>query len=643
MVTSFKTQVLKVFRKHSLPRWVVLFIDLGLVFVLFYIAYLLRYNLEPEYVDLGMALEQSMLVMIVYAIFMLIVKSYSGLIRHTTIKDTYNLAVTTTLSLFVLMGISLATRMFNLDNRLNTPISILMIHYVMATTSLFFFRIFIKMFYEFVSENSLPKKNALIFGAGKMGVFVRNIVETDMRSSFRVAGFIDDNKRLQKKKVDGLLVQSPEMALNQEFIEKNSVSVLIAAINKLTPARKKQLYESALHLGLEIFETPSVNKWLNGEFSVKSLRKINLEDLLSRDPIVINLDSIRNGLFGKVILVTGAAGSIGSELARQICTFNVRKLILLDQAETPSFHLENELRCMGSCTYEFVIADVTNRARMEQVFSRYNPDVVFHAAAYKHVPIMEVNPHEALRVNVGGTINMAELSIMHKVGKFVMISTDKAVNPANVMGATKKLCEMVVESHIKHADSATQFVITRFGNVLGSNGSVIPLFRKQIERGGPVTLTHEDIERFFMTIPEACELVLEAGFMGNGGEIFVFDMGKPVKLKDVAIKLIHMAGLKPYTDIEIKVTGLRPGEKMYEELFATGEVLLPTHNPKISIARSTENNHDHIMSVTRELLGSLYNLSDEELIRSLQELVPGYQNENEPKESAKPDLSKVKE
>jgi FlaA1/EpsC-like NDP-sugar epimerase len=356
---------------------------------------------------------------------------------------------------------------------------------------------------------------------------------------------------------------------------------------------------------------------------------VKLEDLLGRDPIRLNMKKIGGELAGKTMLVTGAAGSIGSELVRQLARFKIGNLILVDQAETPMFNLENELRrCYTHFPVKLILADVTNQTRMEQLFENYRPEIVFHAAAYKHVPVLEENPHEAIRVNVGGTRIMTSLAIKYGVRKFVMISTDKAVNPANVMGASKRMCEMIVQHKARNAGNAGQFIVTRFGNVLGSNGSVIPIFRKQIEAGGPVTVTHPQMTRYFMTIPEACQLVLEAGFMGKGGEIFVFDMGKPVKIIDIAGQMIRLSGLVPEKDIKIVYTGLRPGEKLYEELFTERENTKETHHVKIRIASVEEPRNDGVLSKIEDLLSNLYSLSGQQVVEYCSDIVPEFKSTN---------------
>ena len=431
-----------------------------------------------------------------------------------------------------------------------------------------------KIFYEFASSSSNIRKNVLIYGSGEMGILVKRLLEGDPKNQYRIMGFIDDDKKLQGKKVDGYQVFSRKV-LTREFIAENKIKVFIIAINKIASTKKKNVIESMIGFGCEILDTPSFDTWMNGQLEVKNLTKVKLEDLLGRDPIKLDLEKIQNGLTGKTILVTGGAGSIGSEIARQLTRFNTKQLILVDQAETPCFYLGEELKSKyPECNFRIIIGDVTRQEYMDEIFRLYRPEIVFHAAAYKHVPIMEVHPHEAFRVNVGGTKIISDLAIKYHAEKFVIISSDKAVNPTNVMGATKKICELLVHCQSRRKENTTQFITTRFGNVLGSNGSVIPLFNKQIGEGGPITITHPDITRFFMTIPEACQLVLEAGFMGNGGEIYVFDMGEPVKVLDVAINLIRLSGLEPHKDIKIKYIGLRPGEKLFEELFSVDEPMI---------------------------------------------------------------------
>jgi FlaA1/EpsC-like NDP-sugar epimerase len=590
---------------------------------------MLRYNFETYSFDITTSFRQAWLVLFVYTMFMLAFKSYAGMIRHTTIADTYKIILTGFCSFTVLVPLTLLSRSYGWNPVFDIPISILLIHSGAVTIMLFFFRVGVKVFYEFASSSSAGKKNVIIYGSGEMGIIVRRVIEADNNSQYRVKYYIDDDKKLQGKKVNGYKVYSRRV-LTKEFLEKEDIKAFIIAINKISPSRKKEVIESVIDLGCEILDTPSFDTWFNGQLEIKNLKKVEFEDLLGRDPITLDLQKIQDGLKGKTILVTGAAGSIGSEIARQLFRFETEQLILLDQAETPAFYLGEELKNKKTdCNYKIVIGDVTNREIMERIFREYKPDVVFHAAAYKHVPMMETHPHEAFRVNVGGTKMVSELAIKYDVEKFVMISSDKAVNPTNVMGATKKICELLVHTLSKRPETKTQFITTRFGNVLGSNGSVIPLFNKQIAEGGPVTITHPGITRFFMTIPEACQLVLEAGFMGNGGQIFVFDMGEPVKVLDVAINLIRLSGLEPHKDIKIKFVGLRPGEKLYEELFSGDEPMIPTHHPKISIAQIPENDLELIYNRITLVLSSLYSLSQGKIIEEMKEIVPGYSSKLE--------------
>ncbi len=629
MIDKIKSRAILIFRKHSLPRWMVLLIDMGIVYCSFFIAYLLRYNFEMYLFDISNMYRQTLIVLSVYTIFMLIFKSYSGMIRHTTITDTYKIIFTNFASLIILFPLTLLSREYGWNPVFNIPLSILLIHSGAVLIILFFFRVFIKIFYEFASSTPFNKKNVIIYGSGEMGLVVKRVIEGDYKSQYQVKYFIDDDRKIQGKKVNGYKV-FPRHILTKEFIEKEEITAFIIAINKIAPARKKEIIESVIGLGCEILETPSFDSWFNGQLEIKNLKKVELEDLLGREPISLNLEKIQKGLKGKTILVTGAAGSIGSEIARQLMRFETKRLILLDQAETPAFYLGEELKSKKSgCNYKIVIGDVTRLEIMDQVFKEYKPEVVFHAAAYKHVPMMEVNPHEAFRVNVGGTKMVSELAIKYQAEKFVMISSDKAVNPTNVMGATKKICELLVHALSRRKEIKTQFITTRFGNVLGSNGSVIPLFNKQISDGGPITITHPDITRFFMTIPEACQLVLEAGFMGNGGQIFVFDMGEPVKVLDVAFNLIRLSGLEPHKDIKIKFVGLRPGEKLYEELFSKDEPLVSTHHPKISIARIPDIDLETVYTRVEIILNCLYNLSQRKIIEEMKEIVPGYKSKME--------------
>ncbi|HBZ20503.1 MAG TPA: polysaccharide biosynthesis protein [Bacteroidales bacterium] len=624
---ALRSKTSEFFHKYSVPRWMLLIHDTIAVFVTFIIAYLLRYNLIPDNFQINQAIIHGLIALFVYTVFMLTFRSYAGLIRHTTLTDVTLVFVSTTVSAVVLVLISYGEQFFNLSEDLVIPVAILLIHYVLITVFLFFMRISVKMLFRFATHSSKSSTNrVIIYGAGEMGFIVKRVLLSDPRGGFAVAGFIDDNKQLQGKKINGIQVFDSEV-LSSGFIIRHKIQTLILAIRNLPSSKKSEIIKKAIDFGVEVLETPAIEKWLNGQLEVKQLQKVQLEDLLGRDPIRLDLDIIRKGLAKKTILVTGAAGSIGSEIVRQLSRFSTHNIILIDQAETPMFHLENELRkSYTHVKFKSQLADVTNPDKMELIFQKYHPEIVFHAAAYKHVPLMEENPHEALRVNVGGTRVMIELSVKYDVKKFVMISSDKSVNPTNIMGASKRVCEMLVQTKAMKEGVKTQFVITRFGNVLGSNGSVIPLFKKQIEEGGPVTVTHPDIMRYFMTIPEACQLVLEAGFMGKGGEIFVFDMGKPVKIADLAINMIRLSGLEPEKDIKIEYTGLRQGEKLFEELLSNTEEIIPTHHEKIKVAKVDKNDYKTEVLKVIASLKNIYGLSEQDVFEFFEMLVPEYKS-----------------
>jgi FlaA1/EpsC-like NDP-sugar epimerase len=628
LILRLQAKVRRLYSRYSIPRGLVFALDNLAVFLVFIFAYLLRFNFELSGFEMAHALHQAILVLAIYMIASLLIRSYAGVIRYTTIEDIIKVFLSATWSFAVLLLITLLSRWIYRDENLVIPLSILIIHYISITLLLIFVRINIKLLYHMVTSTLREKKNVLVFGAGAMGIIVKRVIQSDEQCKYRIAAFLDDNKNLHGKHLDGIPVYNPNI-LTQSFVSKHQFDGLIFAIRHMPAQKKSQVLANALNLGLEVLEPPSVDTWLNGDFKIRDLKKVPLEALLGRDPIRLSMRKIELDLKGKVILVTGAAGSIGSEIVRQLTRFSVGNLILVDQAETPMFILENDLKKdFGHCQMQFILSDITNRERMELLFRYYHPDIVFHAAAYKHVPLMEENPHEAIRVNVGGTRLLSGLAMKYSVKKFVMISTDKAVNPTNVMGASKRMCEMIVQHRAYEQTNSTKFIITRFGNVLGSNGSVIPIFRKQIEVGGPVTVTHPDMTRYFMTIPEACQLVLEAGCMAKGGEIFVFDMGKPVRISELATQMIKFSGLVPEKDIKIVFTGLRPGEKLYEELFTDWEITCPTHHPKIRIAKIEKVRRVDTMSRMEHLLNILYSLSRDELVELLSDFVPEYSTAN---------------
>jgi FlaA1/EpsC-like NDP-sugar epimerase len=622
-----KAQIL--FSRYSLPKWMLFVTDNLAVFLVFLLAYLLRFNFDIATINHSIAIYHGLIALFVYAVFSLIFRSYSGLLRHTTLTDISLVFIVTTLSSASLLLITLGTRSFSWDYHLEIPISIILIHYVTITVVLFFERVTVKVIFRFATSSLQNTRNVLIYGAGDLGFVVKRVIMSDPKYGFYVKGFIDNDKNLYGKKINGIPVYDIS-AISADFVLKNKIESLILAEKNITLDEKSRIIRSAIKMGIEVLETPEVDKWLNGQLNTRQFQRVKLEDLLGRDPIKLNMDKIKEGLNQKTILITGAAGSIGSEIVRQLARFNSKKVILIDQAETPMFYLERELRDKFiDLNFQLLLTDVTNIEKMEQVFDEFRPDIVFHAAAYKHVSLMEENPHEAIRINVGGTRILTELAAKYGVGKFVMISTDKSVNPTSVMGASKRICEKVVQSIAQVEGRETQFIVTRFGNVLGSNGSVIPVFSKQIQNGGPVTVTHPDVYRYFMTIPEACQLVLEAGFMGQGGEIFVFDMGDPVRIADLANNMILLSGLVPGKDIKVVYTGLRPGEKLFEELLTDKEKTLPTHHPKIKKANLEKFDGAAVLSKVDKLRGNLYILSKQEVITAMKELVPEYMCSNE--------------
>jgi FlaA1/EpsC-like NDP-sugar epimerase len=629
ILNFIQNRVTPVIRNHYFPRWIIFSMDNLIVFVTFILAYLLRFNFKTSDFNHSLALQHSLLTVSGYMLIFIIFRSYTRLLRHTTIIDIFNLLMATTCSGALLIILSAISSRVGWSSAISIPLSIIIIHYLLIAVFLFSVRIAIKLFFLLITTSNVEKKRVLIYGAGAAGVIVKRVIQSDVQGGYQIAGFLDENKNLQGKKLNGIAVYNPAI-LSESFLKRNRISTLIFAIKDISPLDKSRIVRSTIDFGLEVLDTPPVESWLDGQLQMSQIKKVKLEDLLGRDPIQLDMKRIEKGLHDKTILVTGAAGSIGSEIVRQLTPFSIKKLILIDQAETPMFHLENELKAnFGKCPVQMILADITQPDKMELIFQEHHPEVVFHAAAYKHVPLMEENPHEAIRVNIGGTKNITRLSVQYGVKKFVMISSDKAVNPTNVMGASKRVCEMIVQMKAQQAGNKTQFVITRFGNVLGSNGSVIPIFTKQIEEGGPITVTHPEVTRYFMTIPEACQLVLEAGFMGKDNEIFVFDMGKPVRITDLANQMIRLSGLVPEKDIKVVYSGLRPGEKLYEELLTDNENTVATHHPKIKIAKVESFNNKEMLFRINDLLKNLYSLSKQEAVELFRELVPEYKSNND--------------
>lgn len=613
--------------KSNTPRWIIIVFDLFIALFSLGLAYLIRFDLKAERAVIQeewQILSKSILIFIAvkFTVFYLF-KIHKGLIRHTSSEDIRRifLATLSCSVLFLALGFIRAT---SFDGFYLLPSSVLIIEFLISFFTLLSFRFTIKYFYlETKKDRHLTKERVLIYGAGISGQITKRTIEKEVKMSYELVGFVDDNIKFKGSRLEGVTIYHPN-DLNK-ILERQAISKLIVAIQKPVENQKKKVLEICLAHGLEVLQVPNPKSWINGEFSTKQISKLKIEDLLGRNPIQLSADLIRAELADQVVLVTGASGSIGSGLVKEIASYSPKKLVLLDQAESPIYDLEYELRAAyPELNYEIVIGDIRVFKRMKRVFEAYKPKYVFHAAAYKHVPLMEDNPSEAVNTNVKGTVNLVDLAVSFQVEKFVMISTDKAVNPTNVMGASKRIAEIYAQ---KKNQGQTKFITTRFGNVLGSNGSVIPLFEKQIAQGGPVTVTDEGITRYFMTIPEACQLVLEAATMGEGGEIFVFDMGESVKIIDLAKKMIQLSGLTLGTDIEIKITGLRPGEKLYEELLSDKENTRPTHHPQILIATGRQS-EQQIEQQIQELL-DLFDLQDNyALVSKMKAIVPEFISNN---------------
>ncbi|MGB0892585.1 MAG: polysaccharide biosynthesis protein, partial [Flavobacteriaceae bacterium] len=514
--------------------------------------------------------------------------------------------------------------------RLNTnftiPKSIILIHYLVSVFVLIISRFVFKAFFEVLSTELKTVTNAMIYGAGDSGIITYAALNRERKSNYQILGFIDDDENKVNKKIDRIKVYRLSK-IDKEFIEKNDISEVIISIQKIKPNKLLEITDKLLALNIEVKIVPPLSKWIGGDLNANQIKQVNIEDLLDRDQISIDNPIVQREVNDKVVLVSGAAGSIGSEISRQLSLYKCKLIILIDQAESPLYDLQQELIQNGVTNFVAIVSDVRDKQKISRIFSKYKPQKVFHAAAYKHVPLMEKSPYEAIRINILGTKNLADLSLENNIERFVMVSTDKAVNPTNVMGATKRIAELYI-SCISKKSKKTKFTITRFGNVLGSNGSVIPLFKKQIENGGPLTVTHKDITRYFMTIPEACSLVLEAGTMGNGGEIYIFDMGKSVKIFEIAKRMIYLSGLKYPEDIDIKITGLRPGEKLYEELLANGENTTKTYHEKIMIAKTQELDEISIKSKIDDLSCDFNQLDNKELVLFMKNIVPEYISNN---------------
>lgn len=604
-------------------KWLVLAIDTIIVFFSFVFSYLIRFNLSLDF-DTDRLFLQVPLVCGVSLIAFIFTGSHKGVIRHTGVRDVYNIFNAICFSSILIILLVIVNRQTNLVEEFTIPLSIIIIHSLISFTALSASRyVFKAMFYNLVNKYKVTK-NVLIYGAGEAGIITFNALMDHPGSNAKVVGYIDDDQKKVGKNLNGVRIFSREQ-MSAFFIDKKKVKEIIVSVQDRDTKFMKSLVESLVEYPVKVKIVPPVEDWINGELNISQIKPVQIEDLLNRVPINIKNSKISNELDGKVIMVTGGAGSIGSEIIRQIVKYDYKSLVILDMAESPLYDLQQELKQNGVHNFIPIVVDIRDKNRMNTLFQEYSPQMVFHAAAYKHVPLMEYNAYEAIKINVAGTKMLVDLSLAHKVNKFVFVSTDKAVNPTNVMGATKRIAEMYISC--MRQEHKTKFITTRFGNVLGSNGSVIPLFRKQIEKGGPLTVTHKDITRYFMTIPEASQLVLEAAAMGQGGEIFIFDMGDSVKIYDLAKNMIRLSGLRYPEDIDIKITGLRPGEKLYEELLATGENTLPTYHKKIMISKVRDLEYALIRAKIDELCVSNM-FFNEDTVKLMKEIVPEYVSNN---------------
>ncbi|MBK9636672.1 MAG: polysaccharide biosynthesis protein [Bacteroidetes bacterium] len=611
--------------ERNAPSFIVLLTDVLICLVSLAIAYQIRFNFNVPDTETITYPTVFPFVLTIRILSFLINKTYTGIIRHTSTRDTVRILLTL-LSGSIIMAISNPIS-FQINGIYLVPFSIIIIEFLLSVFLMITGRLIVKVIYMELKNPSREKTGVLIYGAGEAGLTTKRTLDRDKATKYKVVAFIDDDPKKSGKKLESISIY-PSSAI-EKLIKKRNIKHLIIAIQNISPEKKQFIVETGLSHKIYVLNVPPVQSWINGELSFKQIRKVNIEDLLGRDQISLQLDKIKEEIYQKTILVTGAAGSIGSEMVRQILPFEPKLLLLLDIAESPLYDLELEIRDNPATNFlniEPIIGDIRNKERMRNIFNTFHPDIIFHAAAYKHVPMMELNPSESILNNVLGTKIIADLSMEFNASKFVMISTDKAVNPTNIMGATKRIAEMYIQS--MNGLGKTKFITTRFGNVLGSNGSVIPRFKKQIESGKPLTITHPDITRYFMTISEACQLVLEAGSMGKGGEIFIFDMGLPVKIADLAKKMIQLSGLELGKDIQINYTGLRPGEKLFEELLANEENTLPTHHKKIMIAKVKSYPFDFVSEEIDALIELFNSQNNEAIVTKMKKIVPEFLSKN---------------
>lgn len=614
-----------------LPRWMVFFLDVILTIITSQISYLIVRSLRVKFYDTLDFTTRYGIILLVNVFFFIIFKTYSGIIRHSTFIDGVKLLYATLCTLITLIVINYSC-FFITGNKIYLLPS-LFINFVITFTALFLFRVFIKIIFENISsiEKNGELLKAVVFGADANAISVVTALQSEKIKRFQIVGFIDKKNIDASKRILNIPILNSKKKVSVVLRSINA-QVLIMSDNSLSNIEKINIVEDCLDFNIKVYNSGSITDWENPEAISKKVIEFKIEDLLNRTTISLDQEPISKKLKDNTVLITGAAGSIGSELSRQIMGFKPNKIIILDQAETPLHYLSTELEKLNSeVTIITQIGDIRNKTTLKEVFANFKPNVVYHAAAYKHVPMMEENPAQAIFANVLGTMNVADLSVEYGVSNFVFISTDKAVNPSNVMGASKRIAEKYIQGlsiKAKNDHCDIKFITTRFGNVLGSSGSVVPLFTEQIQNGGPVTITHPEVIRYFMTIPEACQLVLEAGAMGKGGEIFIFDMGAPVKIIDLARKMIRLAGLVPERDIKIETIGLRPGEKLYEELLNDNSTTVPTHNSKIMIAKDSCLNQDELFIQIEELIAIANHNNKIELVSKMKDLVPEFVSMN---------------
>lgn len=619
---------IKLLDQRYLPRWIVVLIDTAIAVLSFYLAYLILMGTPIKFHTVLSIFQQGIILVFVNLIFFFLFKTYSGIIRHSTFTDITKLAFSSLLTFLTVIIFNTSYEIIE-GNKifLNTS---LILYMLLSFSIMLLFRIGVKEVYQYLRNLSsgLTKKKVAIIGVDDDTISLGKAITTESKLPFKLIGFLTQNIESKRYKILGKPVFPIKNSFSETVEELHLDGVLIVS-ESFSRTEKNKIVEDCLELGIEVFNVPSMEKWNKKEDITNQIKPIEIEDLLEREEIKIDDKLIKKDISGKTVMVTGGAGSIGSEIVRQLAEFSPELIVILDQAESALHDLELYLiKNYPNLNFIIELADISNMYRLDLMFKKYSFNIVYHAAAYKHVPLIERNPHEAIYVNILGTVNLSILSLNYEIEKFVMVSTDKAVNPTNVMGASKRAAEMYVQALQNEKGVYTRFITTRFGNVLGSSGSVIPYFRKQIEEGGPVTVTHKDIIRYFMTIPEACQLVLQAGTMGRGGEIYVFDMGKPIKILDLAEKMIRLSGLEPYKDIDIEITGLRPGEKLYEELLNDVATTLPTHHPKIMISKIPAGEFLDIKTKIKTIIKTATKHEDRKVVMLLKELVPEFKSEN---------------